>query len=330
MSIVFVLGAAANIELDRHGAMPIGSQLAERIQNQVSSEFRSGSQFPSGPISDTIASSGGLGSEHVAAMRRIEQGITHVDSIDRFIDEWADQPKLSEVGKLLIAHQILESEAKTDFASALSGGDGGTAAMREIRGSWLGQLFRYANAHVRRRDVADCLSGISFITFNYDRCLEAALYLFVRSQGLNDGDASSLLSKLDIYHAYGSLGPLSEYGSLSKRSEFHWYEILNSSQRIKTFHEEIESEHQLKIRDCINRSEKIVFLGFGYHSQNLELLGINPRKNLRIYGTSYGMRRAERDTTSSFFSEKTLSQVLLPDLQCSSLLDELREEIFSL
>ncbi len=145
MKTVFIIGAAANKELDANGSMPFGTELANRIQTQLTSELLTSSQFPDGVISGIFSRMGGLGADHVAAMTRIAQGITFADSIDEFLDEWSDQTLVMEVGKVAIAHQILEAEARTKFPQAIQNSVTATSAMTEIHNSWLGQILRYSN-----------------------------------------------------------------------------------------------------------------------------------------------------------------------------------------
>ncbi len=328
MKTLFVLGAGANIELDAHGAMPIGAELANRIQSQILTELRTEGRFSEGPISSVFASYGGLGSEQMQAMSRIEQGIIYRDSIDEFLDEWSDMPEMLRVGKTAIAFQILEAESRTRLCNGLSDSALAVTAMAEIRDSWLGQILRYANLHARRRDVRECLANIGFITFNYDRCLETALYLFCRfGQGLDHDSAKDVVESIPIIHAYGSLG------SIFESSDDHvpfgmcesWY-INRSAGKIRTFTEEKDDEHSWLVRRTVNMSEKIVFLGFGYHPQNLELLFPITLENRPVYGTAYKMRPRQVNAAMTFFRKRDASWSHF-DCECNVLLDSQRENL---
>ncbi len=330
MKTVFVLGAAANKDLDKNGAMPIGSELANRIQAQITHELQNRRISATGIIADTFASSGGFGDEHLKAMARIEQGITFRDSIDEFLDEWSNLPKLMEVGKVAIASQVLTAESKTRLAKALIEPRDATRAMMEVRESWLGQLLRYANPGVRRRDVEECLAEIGFITFNYDRCLEASLYLFCRSgQNLDENTTLQVLNQTPIYHAYGSLGGcLGNAGpKIPLGANDHWY-IFRASQGIRTFTEEVDSIHQMGMRKLIEGADAIVFLGFGFHRQNLDLLLPESMADKKIYATVYGMRQAQIKAAQAYFEWKG-GHLNTYDVECGALIDDLRETLFS-
>lgn len=328
-STLFVLGAAANIELDNNTAMPVGSDLAIRIQDQLSSELNSGSQFSDGPVSNAIASSGGLTSAHMQALRRIEQGITYRESIDQFIHEWADQECLPEAGKMAIAYQILEAESRTGFRKALRDEQASTAAMRGIRESWLGQIFRFANPEARRRDVSECFRGISFVTFNYDRCLEAAIYLFLRyGQNLNEAQTQDAMENIPIIHAYGDLGPMKFYGgSGHDANPVTAGDISRAAGRIRTFTEECDSVHQRKLQSLVEEADCVVFLGFGFHKKNMDLIEPTGYWGKQIFGTVYGMREQEIARVQDYFLDHG-AEYKLQQLSCSALLDKHRESIF--
>jgi hypothetical protein len=327
--IVFVLGAAANKELDSNGMMPVGSELAERIQRQLSSELNNNSRWPEGPISKTISSTGGLNDTHIQAMRRIEQGITHCESIDQFIDEWSDFRELTATAKFAIAYEILRSEAQTQPTAAMADATSATIAMRGIRDSWLGLIFRFANKGVRRRDTKKCLSNISFITFNYDRCLEAALYLFFRDgQNTSKEDAAIYASQVPVFHVYGFLGKLPEFDIQGIRlGSTDYWNVSSGSKQIKTFTEECESTHRSALQQTIQRADRIVFLGFGFHRPNVELIQPISLMGKEVFATVYGMRDREIAEVNRHLKELDANCHLMSS-GCSDLVKQHREDIF--
>ncbi len=328
---VFILGAAANKEIDHTQNMPVGSELALRIQQSVSSELNSGTRWPSGPISDAISRQlGGLGDNHVQALRRIESGITFKDSIDEFLDEWREMPHLVECGKYLISHEILKAEANTFYPSLLRQEQGSSLAFRSIRDSWLGQIFRFANPSQRRRDVEGCLAGISFVTFNYDRLLEAAIYSFIRyGQNIDEENAVRILKSVPILHAYGSLGPLALPGSsgIEIGSNDPWA-IIRGAQEIRTFTEEFVSEQRELINFELFHADRIVFLGFGFHRRNLDLiLPASLANGAHAIATGVGLRSGQTTEVLNRFAHLGKEIKIFP-MPCSDLLDNQREVIF--
>lgn len=71
--------------------------------------------------------------------------------------------------------------------------------------------------------------------------------------------------------------------------------VLESSQSIKTYREEDIPESDIsKYQEILRKADRIFFLGFGYHEQNLKILGLdNILERQRIYGTTYRCGKAE-------------------------------------
>jgi len=70
-------------------------------------------------------------------------------------------------------------------------------------------------------------------------------------------------------------------------------------EKIKTFHEQIEEGEELYwMRDALWRAKDIIFLGFHFHEQNMDLLQVFDEKRTevpRIYATVLGRSGANVD-----------------------------------
>jgi hypothetical protein len=111
------------------------------------------------------------------------------------------------------------------------------------------------------------------------------------------------MSTLDITHPYGQVGKLPwQCAAIGRGIEFgerlHGEALLNVSDEIKTFteqaHDEAEKQHWQKL---IQECEQLVFLGFGFHRQNIELLSLSsgPTNTPEIYATTYKTSGADQD-----------------------------------
>ena len=87
--------------------------------------------------------------------------------------------------------------------------------------------------------------------------------------------AEELSRRLPIYHPYGSLGPLPwenagpsvEYGKLTTDA------LLSAAGNLRTFTEQVHDDSELEaMYAALSDAEQIVFLGFSYLPQNMELL----------------------------------------------------------
>ena len=237
-------------------------------------------------------------------------------------------PALSEVAKVAIAVEILKGEATTQLKSALQSSSPVSSVMRFIREHWFGKVLRFSNPSGRRRDVQDCLKNIRFITFNYDRCLEVSLYLFLHyGQSVSREKCIEIIEQIDIVHAYGSLGKIPELGGNRTFGSFDSGEALWASTEIMTYSEEQKSGQIDNIRDLIENSEKLVFLGFGYHPKNLKLLFRNLNTSRKIFGTTFGLDEQQlHDLRLNF--QRNFGKIETLSGDCSSAVEQLRSTIF--
>src|SRR5829696_4107327 len=92
-------------------------------------------------------------------------------------------------------------------------------------------------------------------------------------------------------HTYGTIGPWHDdegHHQFGDRVD-DASKLLELSKRIQTFTE--SSSHADQLRKIVSEAEILVFLGFGYIPENLQLLGPNPetRSTRQIYGTAFDM-----------------------------------------
>jgi hypothetical protein len=171
-------------------------------------------------------------------------------------------------------------------------------------------------------NVETIFDNVAFIVFNYDRCIEH--FLFVALQQLYAIDhtmAANLLSKLCIIHPYGVVAelPFKTRDGISFGGPADGYDApyLTLSNRIRTYSEQIEDPAELNaIREQVAAAEKIVFLGFAFHDQNLRML--QPEKEMvrkPIFGTAFGMSNSDLSVIGaqllSFYDEK--SRLTMPN-----------------
>ena len=165
---------------------------------------------------------------------------------------------------------------------------------------------------------------IKIITFNYERSLEHFLYtaLLNMYSFKNPEDAIEIINQIPIYHVYGRLGklswqdnemPISDFGesletgshlgmiqetadnvkSVLDRDVFDQCKhILSIAKSIKIYHE--EQDQTAEYQKIISETERIYFLGFGFHPQNMQALGLNEKiLNSRVFSTTYGLGNKE-------------------------------------
>lgn len=308
--------------------MPIGSRLAVQIEDLLVSELRNYRSENPGPVAAALMRSGGLRQEHVAAMQRIREGILSRDSIDDFVNEWSDVPELARIAKLCIAYRMLEAERKSVLGGLAQPRPEPAQLLRELRSSWLGIITRLLNPQSRRRDVEAVFEGASFVTFNYDRCIEQFLVTtFMSTYALPAGKAAEAVRRIPILHAYGSLGEIPHEGNGVPFAADDRY-LSKAAIPIMTFNEDVGSEHRSALRGLVREADKVIFLGCGYHIQNLTLLYGDhpPNRESRVWGTTVGMRGRALQNASNYFSG--VRNTTFDPLPCAEFLLKFDDSIF--
>jgi hypothetical protein len=138
---------------------------------------------------------------------------------------------------------------------------------------WYKTLFRA----ILTQDPGEIPKGpLSIITFNYDRSLECFLFYALRGRyGLNAAKAGEILAALKIVHPHGILGAYPEvpYSNAVMPKSFD-----QRCEGIKIVHEFEGNENEFVSKEFENANalledaERIIFLGFGFHGDNISRL----------------------------------------------------------
>jgi hypothetical protein len=221
-------------------------------------------------------------------------------SIDNVINQFDHDALIPLCAKLAIARQIIRAESKSQLLPKHN--PRGGVDLQAIRGTWLGRFAQLLVQDKTHSALTDIFSNISIVSFNYDRLVRYALPAILASQfGISLGDAREIAKSLKIYHPYGRLGPLPWESPDGEGIEFGAEEtapLLRMWQNLRTFTEQIDEKDDLAgMYATLSSANRIVFLGFGYHRQNMELLtrGLQDTSAKSVYGTSLGLSASDRD-----------------------------------
>lgn len=195
--------------------------------------------------------------------------------IDTVIEQNDDNPLVTLCGKLAIAHFICQGEARSNLRPApkaagelpLQAGD-----------FWLLELGKLMTTGVPRSRVHQCFENLAIISFNYDRSVEHFLpYALMTAYGMTLLEAQRIVSEnLRIVHPYGTIGRLP--WQLGEGPDVEWgnetpWNMGNLVLNIRTASELMRDTRALnEVRNAMLKSQRIVFMGFGYHPQNLDVL----------------------------------------------------------
>jgi len=239
---------------------------------------------------------------------------SRIKSIDLFI---ANNPKLAPIGKYIIAFEIFKAEQNSHFGEEAKFEQEQIAdtQRRGIRGpsdllslplfmgeDWYSFLYNHLiEGKVGKDDLPDFSDGnLGFITFNYDRSLEQFLYEALRYSftEVPEERVVQCLKQLKILHVYGQTVPLKwqnpdDYVDYKQKPSESL--LQRAANNIKTIYEEKVNPELMEAQNLIKQSEQMFFLGFGYASENMEVLGlpsIIPQRCL-VYGTAFGANDKE-------------------------------------
>lgn len=329
---VFVVGAGASTDF----GFPIGTELANNIRARLETELSRVQE--SRPILDA-AMEWSLSVPHVSsidfgtATRDLCAGLVSARSIDRLIDSRKDRLAVVNLGKCGIVAEVSRAEAASHLRELdQDTWDGRQLALRNAAPAWIARLFSTLHEGVAPVDAKSVFEGISFVTFNYDRCIERYLRLaFQHIMNLSAPDAATLVNAIPIVHVYGSLGDLpDEHGNggvlFGPSKDF----IKKSAGSIRTFTEGAEEGLLTMAQDLIKKSTNIVFLGFGFDHMNVAAIFDQPaRANpaalspQRIIGTGMGVGLRERE----FFRAKVTPKAsrdfdeMFPKIKCADFIE---------
>lgn len=295
---VFVVGAGASREL----GLPLGSELLQKIQqNLIDIVERKISDALDYDIIHDLYPYGSPTLEQVGI--RFANGLSQAASIDNYLYSHAHDAELVAFGKRLICKQLLRAEAE----SCLAIHDGDFADRTKVSASWLSRMFQILVSKINNDNLQNIFDNVTFISFNYDRCIRQYLVKsIVEYFNIDETSAHNLVMRLKIIHPYGSLGPLPweqkgrSSGTISfggtpadVRSGTPFATIHDIAKSIYTFDESMENIGGIRdaIRQALFTSEKIVFLGFAFHEQNMDLLTGSGKNgaSLKVYGSAYGI-----------------------------------------
>lgn len=271
---VFVLGAGASAEFN----MPVGWELAEKIKSKVDIKFRGYNECISGDLdlfTNITNQFQNNVTEYQNAAWRIRDGIGLSFSIDDFLDSHKDDSYLSDYGRAAIVRTILECEQTTSLHSV-------TVPRAEDNVStlstWLNILIKILSRGYTPKTVDKIFEDVTFINFNYDRCLEVFLsHALAERFSISEDDSRGIVANAAIYHPYGTVGNLwSGRSSVSFGQKSANYSYL--AKNINIYTDDISDNGTIKLaQDALERCDALVFLGFAFHVQNIRLISTSKR-----------------------------------------------------
>ena len=258
------------------------------------------------------------------ATKLIHGAMDIAPSIDNVLDTHRQNPIVSDVGKIAIAYCLNNAERKSklwlDDSNIYNRIDFGPAS-----NSWAAEFFRLIAAKRDYSEFLSALSEITFISFNYDRCIKQFFVNAAKAYfNLSHGQLCEVLASLKVIHPYGTLGRLTgDAGQLrgfgqKKDGPALWHQ----AQGISTFTEgSANADLQEEIKGSLRDARVIFFLGFHFLPLNMELLATKAfaeRVLASVYGRSDDTNEILRKELRMYVDGK-MNRIFLSDTTCSGL-----------
>ncbi|MGQ8630878.1 hypothetical protein ACUTJJ_05250 [Agrobacterium sp. DKPNP3] len=306
----FVIGAGASAEF----GLPIGTGLAAEIKKTAMIEAYDRENLSQNVLRELLYTRCTVGADQVAAekaLKDIHEGIQTAVSIDAFIHRHAADENISYWGKVLIALEVLKAERYSTLSPDIWKNFAvdpnlvlGDEKRRLVNPdyTWIGHFFRILSDGVA--DYSDLGKNITIICFNYDRCIEVYLAETISDAYRIPIDISLRLvnANIRIVHPYGYLGELALVSGSPGRDRLGFGvgsgqpdQISKIAENIHTYTEQAHDAGKVwSIHEAVNDCKNLIFLGFGFNNQNLDLLRVKPTFNgsaqpKNIYATGFGL-----------------------------------------
>ena len=337
---VVVVGAGASFEV----GLPIGARLKEEISKLTSFTFEFGNlKYGDGDFYNEIRRLPEFakeGNRAIAACRKISNGIGFVSSIDSFLEVHSLDPDIQACAKAAIAKIVTDQERRSrlyvDPSNIYN-----SLKPANIQETWFVELAHMLFEKVDSGQLRKAFEPVTFVSFNYDRCVE--WFVFNALKGLyflDDRQAQDVLHSMQVLHPYGDIGApswLRGSGGVPFGGEVRG-RLGELAKGIRTFTEKMAvSDTVDQVRKAIADARTVVFLGFAFHPQNMELLvpGGTISGVQQVYGTAVGMSERDRKATEEYLNRSFTRPsgkvrgptVQLVDLECSEFMRQFKRTL---
>lgn len=301
---VIVLGAGASFEVD----LPVGEELLRRITGMLDIRFEINRQtHGEEALLEALkivlpwdrfdgASTKSL-NDHITSGHQLRKSAALALSIDNVIEALEDD-EIELMGKLGIVTGILKAERSSKVYEDRER-NGGKLSHGNLAKTWYNSFTKVLTENVKVRDLDSIFDNVQIINFNYDRCLEHYLTKSLATYyGVSEARTQTVVNRLVMHRPYGSCGklpwqtgdaPSVEFGDCSPTS------IAAVAREIRTFTEQVEEGDDVAaMRGAIAQADRIIFLGFAFHRQNIKLIASAVHDHTQFIATAMGISASDQ------------------------------------
>ena len=172
---------------------------------------------------------------------------------------------------------------------------------------------------------------VTFIAFNYDRSLEHFLFISLSSlfQDVPEQEIADQIAKIGVHHVYGCVDKLPWQGGGKGYGSRYFFDDINClKENIRLIGDRSNVENIAEIKTEIRRASQMLYLGFAFAPENLQVLGFpalfSNHPGIKIRGTGMGFTQQETQRVKNTFmvalSAGSENRVIIDDCDCKMLL----------
>lgn len=212
----------------------------------------------------------------------IERALVFATSIDSLVESRTGDEDFIACAKGAISASILQAEGRSSLALEKGVPDLGRSSETAAR-----VLFDILVSGIKRGEIPAAMENVAVVNFNYDRCFELYLeHALAAYFGIERSEAVRHLTHLRTWHPYGTVGSLPGWPGTANEVPFgqpiNQVDLRIASTGIETYSERRRDPKELDpMREWIQGSRHVIFLGAAPHEQNLELLR-TPRRGVMM------------------------------------------------
>lgn len=320
---VLIVGAGASFDF----GLPIGATLAGQIRESLSFEWDSELTRGDRALLDAARQAGVDVDRFLQDALKIAAALPWFKSIDDCLHTNSHNELGVLAGKMAIARQIALAESVSSIAKLWGTPRERQGVMDALRRTWAGDFVQLLVTGVTHADHLTVFDNLKVVSFNYDRCIESLLYHLIQpALDITAEQAAEAMQRLRVYHPYGSLGPIPALSPNRQGVRYGGVAGLNLSaaaERLFVYTEAREEPADLaEMKQAVFNAQKLLFLGFGFHEQNVKLLQASDGANAphRIFATVMG----EHNPAIMVYQERVMNllgaagPITMVDKDCSS------------
>jgi len=233
-----------------------------------------------------------------AAAERLRNACRLGRSIDSVLEQYDHDAMVVSCGKLAITYFMGQAESRASLRD-VPRVPGELPLQGKVAEYWIYQLGQLITSGVPRSKIGQTLEQITIINFNYDRSVEHFLpFALVMAYGIDLKEAQAVIAeKLNIIHPHGCIGRLPWQTGEAPQAEWgveQPWNIHAIAAQLKSLNERSADRSAVRdVRLAVAGAKRLVFLGFGFQPQNVDLLFENslshgPEVLVSTYGMSPG------------------------------------------